>query len=75
MKNGVIASLHTDIFGRQHKKFLDIKGEDGNINWDFYKNEVSVYNTKDKTLVVHNKFPTDFNLTYINEMKLLPRLL
>ncbi len=69
LKNGVIASLHTDIFGRQHKKFLDIKGEDGNINWDFYKNEVSVYNTKDKTLVVHNKFPTDFNLTYINEMK------
>lgn len=69
LKNGVIASLHTDIFGRQHKKFLEIKGENGNINWDFYKNEVSIYNPKDKSLTVYNKFPTDFNLTYINEME------
>ena len=38
LKNGIIASLHTDIFGRQHQKFLEIKGEKGNIN-DFYKNK------------------------------------
>jgi predicted dehydrogenase len=69
MKNGIIASLHTDIFGRQHQKFLEIKGENGNIKWDFYKNEVTIYDPKEQILKVFNKFPTDLNLTYINEIK------
>ena len=69
MNSGVIASLHTDIFGRQHQKFLEIKGENGNIKWDFYKNEVSIYDPKDKAVKIFKKFPTDFNLTYINEIK------
>ena len=37
MKNNVIASIHTDIFGRKHKKKFEIKGKNGNIIWDFYK--------------------------------------
>ena len=65
LKNGIIASLHTDIFGRQHQKFLEIKGEKGNIKWDFYKNEVTLFDPKDKVLKVFNKFPTDLNLTYM----------
>ena len=69
MNSGVIASLHTDIFGRQHQKFLEIKGENGNIKWDFYKNKVSIYDPKDKAVKIFKKFPTDFNLTYINEIK------
>ena len=69
MNSGVIASLHTDIFGRQHQKFLEIKGENGNIKWDFYKNEVSIYDPKDKAVKIYNKFPNDLNLTYINEVK------
>tara|TARA_B100001059_G_C17826125_1_gene581490 strand:+ start:2467 stop:3465 length:999 start_codon:yes stop_codon:yes gene_type:complete len=69
MNNGIIASLHTDIFGRQHQKFLEIKGEKGNIKWDFYKNEVTLYNPEEKVLKVFNKFQTDLNLTYIDEIK------
>lgn len=69
LKNGVIASIHTDIFGRDHKKYLEIKGEKGNILWDFYMNEVRHYNADTKSSAVFRKFPTDFNLCYIEELK------
>ena len=50
LDNGILASIHTDIFGRKHNKSLEIKGADGNIHWDFYKNTVSIYDAKSKTL-------------------------
>lgn len=68
-KNGVISSIHTDIFGRQHKKSVEIKGELGNIIWDFYKNEVTIYTSKDKKIDIYNQFNGDFNLCYIEELK------
>lgn len=69
LKNGIIASIHTDIFGREHKKYLEIKGEKGNILWDFYGNEVRHYDAKTKTTHLYKKFPADFNLAYIEEIK------
>lgn len=69
MKSGVIGSLHTDIFGRSHKKYLEIKGENGNIMWDFYGNSVTHYDAKSSKLSVYDDFEEDFNKTYINEMK------
>ncbi len=68
-KNGVISSIHTDIFGRLHKKGIEIKGESGNIIWDFYKNEVTIYTSKDKKVEIFNKFSSDFNECYIEELK------
>ena len=68
-KNGVISSIHTDIFGRQHKKGIEIKGELGNIIWDFYKNEVTVYTSKDKKVEIYDQFNGDFNECYIEELK------
>lgn len=68
LKNGIVASLHTDIFGRKHEKFLEIKGSEGNIKWDFYKNEVSFYDPKEKELKIYSKFSTDSNIFYINEI-------
>lgn len=68
-KNGVISSIHTDIFGRLHKKSIEIKGELGNIIWDFYKNEVTVYTSKDKKTEIYNQFNTNFNECYIEELK------
>ena len=65
-KNGVISSIHTDIFGRSHKKMLEIKGEKGNIIWDFYKNEVKIFNSKTKKIKLFNKFNKNFNDAYIN---------
>ena len=67
-KNGVVSSIHTDIFGRQHKKGIEIKVNLGNI-WDFYKNEVTVYASKDKKVEIYDQFNGDFNECYIEELK------
>ncbi len=48
LDNGILASIHTDIFGRKHSKSLEIKGSNGNIFWDFYDNSVSVYDAVTK---------------------------
>ena len=69
LKNEVIASIHTDIFGRDHKKYLEIKGEKGNILWDFYRNEVRYYNSETKSTNEYRKFPADFNLAYVEQLK------
>ncbi|MCA9394925.1 MAG: Gfo/Idh/MocA family oxidoreductase [Candidatus Omnitrophica bacterium] len=69
LDNGVVASIHTDIFGRDHKKYIEIKGEHGNLYWDFYANEVQHYVADTKIKNVHRKFPTDFNLCYLEELR------
>ena len=68
-ENKVISSIHTDIFGRSHKKNLEIKGEEGNIHWDFYKNEVQIYDSKNEKLEILNEFEKDVNQSYIDELK------
>ena len=47
-KSGLIASLHTDMFGRKHRKDFEIKGINGNISCDFYKQEVTFIILKKK---------------------------
>lgn len=69
LKNGVMASIHTDIFGRFHKKSLEIKGKKGNIFWDHYLNEVCYYDAETKCSHVYRNFPSDFNLCYVEEIK------
>ncbi|WP_239988797.1 Gfo/Idh/MocA family protein [Paramagnetospirillum kuznetsovii] len=69
LKSGVVASIHTDIFGRDHKKSLEIKGEHGNILWDHYAGAVTHYDAETKVSRVFKKFPADFNLAYIAELK------
>lgn len=67
--SGVLASIHTDMFGRDHKKQLEIKGELGNIFWSSTENLVTHYCSSSKKTSVYKKFPTDFNLNYITEMR------
>jgi len=68
-KNGIISSIHTDIFGRSHKKCLEIKGEQGNISWDFYKDKVTIYQSEGKKLETFENFEKDFNVCYLEELK------
>mgnify|MGYP006077207461 CR=1 FL=1 len=68
MESGSLASIHTDIFGRGHKKYVEVKAENGNILIDFLDNTVSIYNAESKSTEVFNKFPKDFNLNYIDEI-------
>jgi len=67
LNNGIIASIHTDIYGRDHQKSLEIKGEKGNICWNQYQNEVRHYDAETRTSSLYKKFPSDFNLCYIEE--------
>ncbi|MDC0476532.1 Gfo/Idh/MocA family oxidoreductase [Alphaproteobacteria bacterium] len=69
MESGVIASIHTDIFGRDHKKQLEIKGESGNILWDSNSNTVSLYSADTKDKVIYEDFAVDFNLNYLEEIQ------
>ncbi len=69
MKNGIVASIHTDMFGRDHKKELEIKGETGNIYWNSTDNLVTLYDPETKAKQVFRKFPPDFNLNYIEEIR------
>lgn len=69
LKSGALASIHTDIFGRDHKKQLEIKGTEGNLYWDHYLNQVHHYDAKTKTTTVYKKFPTDFNLNYLEQTR------
>ncbi len=68
LKSGVVASIHTDMFGRDHKKELEIKGEKGNIYWSSADNMVTLYDPETKAKQVFRKFPPDFNLNYITEI-------
>jgi predicted dehydrogenase len=68
-KSGLIASLHTDMFGRKHRKDFEIKGETGNILCDFYTQKVSLYKSKNKKMKVFKNFFKDPNTIYIKELK------
>jgi predicted dehydrogenase len=68
LKSGVVASIHTDMFGRDHKKELEIKGEKGNIYWSSTDNMVTLYDPARKAKQVFRKFSPDFNLNYITEI-------
>ena len=69
LKSGVIASIHTDMFGRDHKKELEIKGEKGNIYWSSTENFVTHYDADTKIKHIYKKFPSDFNLNYLAEIE------
>lgn len=68
LDNNIISSIHTDIFGRNHKKFLEIKGEKGNVIWDFYKKEVHLYQSEEKKTIIFEKLDEDFNESYLREI-------
>ena len=69
LESGILASIHTDIFGRKHNKSLEIKGSNGNIHWDFYKNSITVYDAKEKKIKHDESFDKDFNKVYTEELK------
>lgn len=71
--NNVIGSIHTDIFGRKHKKRFEIKGTDGNIIWDFYKKTITLYKSSTREDIIFDEFNEDFNQSYIDELNMFIR--
>ncbi|MFT6671223.1 MAG: putative dehydrogenase [Afipia broomeae] len=43
--SGLRVSIHLDLFGRPHEKYISISGEGGTVDWRFDPNEVRFSNT------------------------------
>mgnify|MGYP000264607241 CR=1 FL=1 len=67
-KNGIFGSIHQDMFGREHKKNMEIYCEKGNIFWDVYDLSVSVFSANNKKIKKYN-FKKDHNRMYIRQTK------
>jgi len=67
-KSGVVGNIHLDIFGRSHRKNLEIICEKGNIYWDFYQNKVEIYYGDDKRWEIY-PYNCERNLMFLEEAK------
>jgi predicted dehydrogenase len=67
-RSGLVGTIHQDMFGRKHSKFMEIKCSRGNIFWDVYNLSVNVFNKENqKTDQFH--FGNDHQVMYLNELK------
>jgi predicted dehydrogenase len=41
-ESGARGTIHMDLFGRRHRRTIDVVAEHGNITWDFFANTVQV---------------------------------
>ena len=40
--SGLVGTIHQDMFGRQHSKYIEVKCPQGNVRWSVYDFSVSV---------------------------------
>ena len=73
-KKGLIGTIHQDMFGREHKKYMDVYCEKGNILWNVYDCSVTVYNAKTKKYKKY-KHKIDHNQMYLNQTKHIFKLI
>lgn len=67
-KSGVSGTIHQDMFGRKHKKFMEVYCESGNIIWDVYQCSVTIYDAKTKkSTIIRHKI--DHNKMYLNQTR------
>jgi predicted dehydrogenase len=66
-RSGLVGSIHQDMFGRQHKKHLEVKCTRGNIFWDVYDLSVSVYHAADRRHETFT-FGKDHQMMYLREV-------
>jgi predicted dehydrogenase len=67
-KGGVVGTVHMDMLGRRHVKRIEIKGEKGDLLWDFYTYEVRWYDADEKRWEMY-PYKNDKNDMYIAESK------
>lgn len=65
-ESGLVGSIHMDMFGREHKKFMEIKGSSGNISWDFYDFSVKIFSGEKKSTKTYH-FKKEANQMYLAE--------
>jgi predicted dehydrogenase len=66
-RSGLVGSIHQDMFGRQHKKYVEVKCARGNIVWDVYNLSVGVYHADDRRHETFT-FGKDHQVMYLREI-------
>ncbi len=64
--SGLVGTIHQDMFGRQHSKYMEVKGTEGNVHWDVYDFSASVFSIAGKKTETFN-FQKDHQIMYLNE--------
>lgn len=67
--SGVIANVHMDIFGRDHRKTIAIMGERGNLYWDFHANTVTHVDAENGGARDVTAFTCDRNEMFLEEAR------
>ncbi len=65
--SGLVGTIHQDMFGRQHSKYMEVKCAEGNIHWNVYDFSVSVFTAGDKKTKTFS-FKEDHQIMYLNEI-------
>jgi len=68
-KNGPIAQIHLDYLNRKLNRSCELIGEFGNIEWDYVKGLLKVFNARDKSIKDFSIENYDINSMYINEIR------
>ena len=64
---GLIGTIHQDMFGRKHSKYMEAKCTQGNVRWDVYDLSANVFTAKDKKTKTYS-FKGDHQIMYLNEI-------
>jgi predicted dehydrogenase len=67
--SGARGTIHMDLFGRRHRRVVEVLCRDGNLSWDFFQNQVDVHNVARKQTETV-KFTCDRNDMFIDESRL-----
>jgi len=68
-KNDAIIELHLDYLQRPATRTMEIVGEKGTINWDYFKNEVKLFLNKENRWITYREKSFGRNDMYLDELK------
>jgi predicted dehydrogenase len=66
--SGAKGTIHMDLFGRRHRRSIEITAEKGNISWDFFQNRLEVRQV-DRPDVESLTFTCDRNDMFLAEAR------
>ena len=66
-ESGVIGTIHQDMFGRKHSKYMEVKCTHGSIYWDVYDLSVGVFDAVSNNSTKF-QFGSDHQVMYLNEI-------
>jgi predicted dehydrogenase len=66
--SGARGTIHMDLFGRRHRRHIEVLCRDGNISWDFFKNQIEIDHVAEKRIETV-KFTCERNEMFLAEAR------